>query len=61
MRSDGHHLSTAAPMAERNLSPQVAKGERLLKDLYEALRAGKGWDKTMLWVGLGLGRIVALY
>ena len=48
MRSDGHHLSTAAPMAERNLSPQVAKRERLLKDLYEALRAGKGWDKTML-------------
>ena len=24
----------------------MAKGERLLKDLYEALRAGKGWDKT---------------
>jgi hypothetical protein len=28
----------------------MAKGERLLKDLYEALRAGKGWDKTLFMV-----------
>ena len=28
----------------------VAQGERLLKDLYEALRAGKGWDKTLFMV-----------
>jgi hypothetical protein len=26
----------------------VAKGERLLKDVYEALRAGPGWGKTLL-------------
>ena len=25
----------------------VAKGERLLKDVYEALRAGPGWNKTL--------------
>lgn len=28
----------------------VAKGERLLKDTYEALRNGPGWEKTMLAV-----------
>ena len=28
----------------------VAKGERLLKDVYEALRAGPGWNNTMLLV-----------
>jgi phospholipase C len=28
----------------------MAKGERLLKDIYEALRAGKGWDKTLFMV-----------
>ena len=28
----------------------VALGERLIKDTYEALRAGKGWNKTMLLV-----------
>jgi phospholipase C len=28
----------------------VAKGERLLKDVYEALRAGPGWNKTLLFV-----------
>jgi len=28
----------------------VAKGERLLKDVYEALRAGPGWEHTMLFV-----------
>ena len=28
----------------------VAKGERLLKDVYEALRAGKKWKNTMLFV-----------
>lgn len=26
-------------------------GERLLKDIYEALRAGPGWNSTLLWVG----------
>ena len=26
-------------------------GERLLKDIYEALRAGPGWNHTLLWVG----------
>ena len=25
----------------------VAKGERLLKDVYEALRAGPGWGRPM--------------
>jgi hypothetical protein len=29
----------------------VAKGERLLKDIYEALRAGPGWNRTLFWVG----------
>jgi len=28
----------------------IAKGERLLKDVYEALRAGPGWNKTALVV-----------
>mmetsp|Transcript_16985 Transcript_16985/g.33163 ORF Transcript_16985/g.33163 Transcript_16985/m.33163 type:complete len:656 (-) Transcript_16985:151-2118(-) len=28
----------------------IAKGERLLKDVYEALRAGPGWNKTALLV-----------
>lgn len=28
----------------------VAKGERFLKDIYEALRAGPGWDHTLLVV-----------
>jgi hypothetical protein len=28
----------------------IAKGERLLKDLYEALRAGPGWKNTMFMV-----------
>jgi phospholipase C len=25
----------------------MAKGERLLKDIYEALRAGPGWENTL--------------
>jgi hypothetical protein len=29
----------------------MAKGERLLKDIYEALRAGPGWNKTLFWSG----------
>ena len=29
----------------------VAKGERLLKDVYEALRASPKWNKTLLFVG----------
>jgi len=28
----------------------VALGERLLKDVYESLRAGPGWEKTLLFV-----------
>ena len=28
----------------------IAKGERLLKDVYEAVRNGPGWSKTMLFV-----------
>lgn len=28
----------------------VAKGERLLKDIYEALRAGPGWNNTLFFV-----------
>ena len=28
----------------------MAKGERLLKDLYEALRAGPGWENTLFFV-----------
>ena len=28
----------------------LAKGERVLKDIYEALRAGPGWENTMLFV-----------
>ena len=28
----------------------IAKGERLLKDTYEALRAGPGWNKTLFFV-----------
>ena len=28
----------------------VSKGERLLKDIYEAIRAGPSWSKTMLLV-----------
>ena len=28
----------------------VAKGERLTKDIYEALRAGAGWNKTLFAV-----------
>ena len=29
---------------------QVAKGERLLKDVYQALRAGPKWQQTLLFV-----------
>lgn len=32
----------------------IAKGERLLKDIYEALRAGPKWEKTMFFVGCAL-------
>ena len=28
----------------------VSKGERLLKDIYEAVRAGPSWSKTLLLV-----------
>ena len=28
----------------------IALGERLLKDTYEAVRAGPGWSKTLLFV-----------
>lgn len=28
----------------------IAKGERLLKDVYEAVRAGPGWNRTLLFV-----------
>ena len=28
----------------------MAKGERLVKDIYEALRAGPGWEDTMFFV-----------
>jgi phospholipase C len=28
----------------------LAKGERMLKDIYEALRSGKGWEKTLFVV-----------
>ena len=31
-------------------SYDLAKGDRLLKDVYEALRAGPAWQKTMLVV-----------
>jgi hypothetical protein len=33
-----------------NLVVAVAKGERLLKDVYEALRNGPGWSKTLFFV-----------
>eukprot|EP01052_Picozoa_sp_SAG31_P041258 SAG31_NODE_6206_length_2122_cov_1.416708_2_plen_99_part_00 len=26
----------------------MARGERLTKDIYEAVRAGRGWNKTLL-------------
>jgi len=29
---------------------QIALGERLVKDIYEALRAGPGWGKTLFLV-----------
>ena len=28
----------------------IAKGERLLKDIYEALRAGPGWNRTLFFI-----------
>ena len=28
----------------------VAKGERCLKDFYEALRSGPGWERTLFLV-----------
>ena len=28
----------------------IAKGERLLKDVYEAVRSGPGWNRTLLFV-----------
>lgn len=31
-------------------SNDVAKGERLVKDLYEGLRAGPGWENTLFFV-----------
>lgn len=33
-----------------NAADDMAKGDRLLKDVYEGLRAGKAWNKTMLVV-----------
>ena len=46
------HFSWVAPNDTWSDHPcnDVAKGERLTKDIYEALRAGPGWNKTLFAV-----------
>jgi len=43
------HLSWISPNSSYNDHPchDIALGERIVKDVYEALRAGKGWQKTL--------------
>jgi hypothetical protein len=43
------HFSMVMPNASYNDHPchDIALGERLVKDIYEALRAGPGWHKTL--------------
>jgi len=43
------HFSMVMPKASYNDHPchDIALGERLVKDIYEALRAGPGWKKTL--------------
>ena len=51
------------PNASYNDHPchDIALGERLVKDIYEALRAGPGWQKTLfLTVFLSLSLSVSL-
>ena len=31
----------------------MRKGERFIKDIYEALRSGPKWQNTMLFIGYG--------
>jgi hypothetical protein len=46
------HFTWIAPNNSYSDHPcnDVAKGERLTKDIYEAVRAGPGWSKTLLAV-----------
>ena len=44
------HRHCAAHADDLVLSNDVAKGERLVKDLYEGLRAGPGWEDTLFFV-----------
>lgn len=46
------HFSMVMPNASANDHPchDIALGERLVKDIYEALRAGPGWGKTLFLV-----------
>ena len=37
-------------LLRHSVSSDMAKGERLLKDVYESLRAGPKWEKTLLLV-----------
>ena len=43
------NFAMVLPNASANDHPchDIAKGERLVKDIYEALRAGPGWGKTL--------------
>eukprot|EP01050_Picozoa_sp_SAG11_P047501 SAG11_NODE_24907_length_366_cov_0.966292_2_plen_53_part_00 len=46
-------MTTAVVAKQRHLQHpcyDMAKGDRLLKDIYEALRSGPKWEKTMLVV-----------
>ena len=43
-------VALAEPQHPQHPCYDMAKGDRLLKDIYEALRAGPKWEKTMLVV-----------
>jgi len=46
----GKNKTTGEGANDEHPCNDIALGERLLKDTYEALRAGKGWNKTLLIV-----------
>ena len=38
---------------QNSVTVSMRKGERFIKDIYEALRSGPKWQNTMLFIGYG--------
>ena len=41
-----------------SITVSMRKGERYIKDIYEALRSGPKWQNTMLFIGYGAGPLL---